>query len=178
MRAPRPLPQPSWVRPLLAAAVLLVALLTLVLNNCWCDPERLAIRLALVAFVAAVWLVDLFVRALPRDVLSVCVALPVGWLIFTDNGSVAALFLLLLVGWVMYTGTLREGLLDPRFYRRKYDAAKTIAAFGDTVRDEVELDQLIGHLIDVVHETMPPAHVALWLRPPATIGPGIRQDTL
>jgi signal transduction histidine kinase len=91
--------------------VLLVSLLTLVLNNCWCDPERLATRLALVAFVVGAWLVELFVRRLPRDVLSVCVALPVGWLIFTDNGSVAALYLLLLVGWVMFTGTLREGLL-------------------------------------------------------------------
>jgi hypothetical protein len=59
-----------------------------------------------------------------------------------------------------------QSIIDKRFYRRKYDAAKVLGAFGATARDETNLDVLTGELLRVVDETMQPEFVGLWLRDP------------
>jgi hypothetical protein len=57
-----------------------------------------------------------------------------------------------------------QAIIDHRFYRRKYDAEKLLAAFSATLRNEVDLSELKVHLLAVVQETLQPVHVSLWVR--------------
>jgi hypothetical protein len=84
-----------------------------------------------------------------------------------SQDSSVAIVLSTLAIYVLFQ-PLRQGiqrLIDRRFYRSKYDAAKIVAAFSSTLRQEVGLDQLREHLLTVVQETMQPASLSLWIRP-------------
>jgi hypothetical protein len=72
-----------------------------------------------------------------------------------------------------------QQLIDRRFYRRKYDAQKTLAAFSTILQGEVDLDQLREQLLAVVEETMQPAHLSLWIRPlkQQAAGGGIKAES-
>lgn len=60
-----------------------------------------------------------------------------------------------------------QAFIDRRFYRSKYDAARTLAGFSATARDDVDLNTLNERLLAVVNDTMQPEHAGLWVREPA-----------
>lgn len=82
-----------------------------------------------------------------------------------SNGVVLVISTLVVAALFQFLRQRVQQLVDRRFYRSKYDATQVVAHFSETLRQEVNLDQLCAQLLLVVQQTMQPTHLSLWLRP-------------
>jgi hypothetical protein len=142
----------SW--PLLLSVPLAIAVAVL-RYRLW-DLDRLISRTVAYALVTALL------------VLPYLVILPVASRLLEGSGSLAVAAVTLAVAAAFQPLRRRvQSLVDRRFNRRRYDAARTVDAFAARLRDQVDLDALHTELLGVVHQTMQPTRATLWLRPRA-----------
>lgn len=113
----------------------------------------------LTAILAGIYVAVVFATQVVSQRLTSAQTAPPPWLIVITTLLIAALF-----------NPLRQRLqvvIDQRFYRSKYDAARTLTALGMKLREETDLEDVRNDVIEVVQQTMQPAHITLWLRTPS-----------
>src|SRR5215217_581431 len=181
------LPSPAWRWVALAAALLVVAagaaLVGLAVDATevvtWAISAWVAgLPLAIGAAVLRYRLYDLdriISRTLAYGLLTLllgggyaAVVLGLGRLLGQDSSLVVAAATLAIAGLFQPARRRIQQAVDRRFNRRRHDAATTIQAFSDRLRDQVDLDTLSAELLAVVEETMQPNQASLWLRPQAS----------
>lgn len=125
------------------------------------------------------WDIDVIIRrTLIYSILTVILALIYAGLVFVFGAVLRGLFgqqqnpVAIVVSTLVIAALFQplrlflQRFIDRRFYRSKYDAAKTLRSFSETLRGEIDLTQLSNRLVTVVQETMQPSFVQLWLRKP------------
>jgi hypothetical protein len=173
-----PLPEPRALTSLLHHAALHVSTLAIPLSimmailssRLWSIDiiiRRTLIYTALTGALAGFYLVSIFVLQLVFQTLTGQARSELVTVVSTL--AIAAVFFPLRAGV--------QAWIDRRFYRRKYDAALTVAALGVTLRDEVDLETLVCHLVQAADDTLQPAHAALWLKGTEKGRPGSYDET-
>jgi MFS family permease len=104
------------------------------------------------------------------------VVLGLGQLLGRDSNLVVAMATLAVAALFQPARHRIQQAVDRRFNRRRYDAARTIAAFSDRLRQQVDLDTLTAELLAVVEQTVQPTRASLWLRPPVERFPTVIGD--
>jgi hypothetical protein len=166
---------PLLIFPALSRTDSLYGLFLAAINTLVLLPDILCFAIAILRY--RLWEIDVIInRTLVYGTLTAILTLVYLGLIFAlqsllrgminQNNDIAIVVSTLAIAALFQPLRRRiQTVVDRRFYRRKYDAAHTLAAFSTTLRNEVDLEQLREHLLAVVQETMQPAHVSLWLRP-------------
>jgi hypothetical protein len=145
-------PTDSFSWPMLLSVPLAIAV-SVLRYRLW-DLDRLVSRTVTYALVTAVLL------------LPYLVVVPAASRAFEGSGSLAVAAATLAVAALFQPLRRRvQDLVDRRFNRRRYDAARTVEDFAARLRDQVDLDALHGELLAVVAQTMQPTTASLWLRP-------------
>ena len=158
----------AFAVPLLLAPPLAIAVAVL-RYRLW-DLDRLVSRTVTYALVTALLVVPYLL------------ILPATTRLASGSGSLAVAAATLAVAALFQPLRRRvQGLVDRRFNRRRYDAARTVDGFAARLRDQVDLDAVGGELLAVVDQTMQPTRASLWLRPPgrpglARVGPAGAAD--